>query len=357
VTLQARVQLRLGALDLDAELSVADGEVVAVLGPNGAGKTTLLRALAGLVPLDDGRVSLAGDVLEDTASEVRRSAEDRAIGVVFQDYLLFPHLSAQDNVAYGLRAQGSRRREAAAAAMRWLERVDLADAVHRRPRELSGGQAQRVALARALVTGPRMLLLDEPLAALDVEARVAIRRDLRRHLADFPGPCVLVTHDPLEAATLADRLVILEHGRVTQSGTIEEVTRRPRSPWVARLVGVNLLRGRGEGARIHLDGGGELVAAETVPASAMAVIHPRAVALHAHRPTGSPRNVWHAHVATVDAEGNRVRVALDSPVRLVAEITAAAAAELDLAARDHLWVSVKATEIVAYPDPGRRHEG
>ncbi|MGH8885789.1 MAG: sulfate/molybdate ABC transporter ATP-binding protein [Egibacteraceae bacterium] len=352
MTLRATVRLRLGALTLDATLRVDAGEVVAVLGPNGAGKTTLLRALAGLVPLDSGRVVLDGQVLEDPAQGARRAPEERSVGVVFQDHLLFPHLSARENVAFGLRSRGAPRAAARRAADRWLDRVDLAGVGVRKPAALSGGQAQRVALARALAAEPALLLLDEPLSALDVEARQSVRAALRAHLDGFAGPCVLVTHDPIEAITLADRLVILEAGRVTQAGTAHEVTRQPRSAWVARLVGVNLFRGWSDGMLVTLPSGATLVTATPAQGEVFVVVHPHAVALHRRRPEGSPRNVWQAAVRSVDGRGDRVRVRLGGAVPIVAEVTPAAVAELDLAHADTVWVSVKATETEPYPADG-----
>ena len=199
MTLEALVNTSAGELEVRAELSVAPNELVVLLGPNGAGKTTLLRALAGLVPLSKGRVLLGEQTLEDTARGQRVPAERRPIGFVFQDYLLFPHLSVLDNVAFGIRARGASRRDAREVARRWLRKVGLGDYAEARPRELSAGQAQRVALARALAPQPKMLLLDEPLSALDAGARTALRRELRRRLASFEGVRLMVTHDPVEA--------------------------------------------------------------------------------------------------------------------------------------------------------------
>jgi molybdate transport system ATP-binding protein len=278
--LDARVRVALGALDLDVALTCAPGEVLGVLGPNGAGKTTLLRALAGLQPIDAGEVRLGGALLEGPGA--RRRPEDRGVGVVFQDHLLFPHLSARENVAFGLRARGVPTREARRRAEAWLDRVGLADRAGDRPRALSGGQAQRVALARALVTEPGLLLLDEPLSALDVEARQMIRGELRAQVRAFDGPTLLVTHDPLEALTLADRLAVLEGGRITQTGTPAEIARRPRSPWAARLVGLNLYRGRADGGVVRLDGH-DLTTGGAFEGPAFALVHPRAVALHRRR--------------------------------------------------------------------------
>jgi len=244
VTLDARIQAGVDGFALDVQLAVAAGELAAVLGPNGAGKTSLLRALAGLLPLSAGRVTLDGVVLEDPAEGIRVPSERRPVGLVFQDYLLFPHLSALENVAFGLRARGMARGAAMNQARGWLERVGLAAEGDQKPASLSGGQAQRVALARVLALNPALLLLDEPMAALDASTRVEFRRDLRRHLESFEGVRLLVTHDPVEAMAMADRLVVLEHGRVLQSGTPADVTQHPRSRYVADLVGVNLFRGR-----------------------------------------------------------------------------------------------------------------
>jgi molybdate transport system ATP-binding protein len=347
--LEVGLRLALGQLHLEVELAVGAGELVVLLGPNGAGKTTLLRALAGLVALDRGRVVLDGEVLEDTGTGQHVPAERRPVGFVFQDHLLFPHLSALENVAFGLRARGLGRVEARRRAAAWLERVGLAGHAGSRPRALSGGQAQRVALARAMVTDPRLLLLDEPLAALDVASRSEVRRDLRRHLATFGGSRLLVTHDPLEAMALADRLVVLEAGRVTQTGTADEVRRRPRSRYVAELVGVNLFRGRAAGDAISLEGGGTLLAAGDHHGEVFAAVHPHAVAVHRRVPEGTPRNVLAGTADAVEVVGDRVRVRVAGPVPIVAEVTPGAAAELGLADGGPVWASVKATEVAVYP--------
>ncbi len=348
MSLDAHVMLTLGSLDLDVELTVAGAETVAILGPNGAGKTTLLRALAGLLPLDAGHVNLDGVILDD-ADAVNVVPERRSVGVVFQDYLLFPHLSALDNVAFGLRSRGVGRREARRLAATALEHVGIAAANSVKPNQLSGGQRQAVAFARALVTKPRLLLLDEPLAALDQRARGAVRRDLRTQLQDHTGARVLVTHDPLDAAALADRLVIVEHGRVMQSGTFAEVSARPSSEYVAELVGVNLLRGTACNGRLDLESGGQLIATTPATGTALAIVHPRSVALHRELPGGSPRNVAMGHVVGIEALGDRVRVRVDGPVPLVAEITPAALLDLRLELGSQVWTAVKASEITVFP--------
>src|SRR6266581_2711865 len=260
------------------KVQIEEGEVVALLGPNGAGKTTLLRTIAGLVPIQSGHVELDGEILEEPATGRYVPTERRSIGFVFQDYLLFPHLSVLDNVAFGLRARG--KGDARRVAMEWVDRVGLGSRAASKPSELSGGERQRVALARALAPGPRLLLLDEPLAALDATTRVSVRRDLKAHLSSFRGVRLLVTHDPLEAASLADRLVVMEDGKHVQTGTPAEVTEHPRSSYVADLVGVNLLRGQADHGMVRLAGGGAVAAVGADSGDVFAVIHPRAVSLH-----------------------------------------------------------------------------
>ena len=348
MSLEAGLGLTLGTLVLEVELAVATGELVVLLGPNGAGKTTLLRAIAGLVPLERGRVVLDGDVLEDTAAGTWVPTEQRPVGFVFQDYLLFPHLSALENVAFGLRARGLPKAEARRRAAGWLERVGLATHAGARPRALSGGQAQRVALARAMVGDPRLLLLDEPLAALDAATRTEVRRDLRRHLASFDGTRLLVTHDPLEAMALADRLVVLEGGHITQTGSPAEVSGRPRSRYAAELVGVNLFRGHADGHAVKLPGG-VLVVADDHHGEVFAAVHPHAVALHRQPPEGTPRNIWPGTADALEVVGDRVRVRVSGTVPVVAEVTPAAASELRLADGGPVWATVKATEVTVYP--------
>ena len=348
--LHAAIEVHLGAFRLDIDVDVDDGEVVALLGPNGAGKTTALRVIAGLQPLDNGRIELDGSVLDDPAADVFVPTAERPIGVVFQDYLLFPRLSALDNVAFGLRARGHGKASARDRARDWLERFALAEHAHAKPRTLSGGQAQRVALARALATDPRLLLLDEPLAALDAGTRLQVRTELRRHLATFHGARLLVTHDPVDALVLADRLVIVEQGHITQTGTPAAVTARPASRYIAQLVGINLLHGTATGEHtVRLDTGAELTVADPLPGLDIALaIRPQAIALYRQTPDGSPRNAWAATVTDLEADRDRVRVSLAGPVPATAEITPAAVAELDLAPGISVWATVKATDLEAW---------
>ena len=347
--LQSDIRLQLGLLDLDVKLDVGPGETVALLGPNGSGKTTALRCLAGLLPVDTGRVVLDGDVLDDSETGTWVAPERRSIGVVFQDYLLFPHLSALDNVAFGPRRQGKPKADARAIAEKWLGRMGLAEHASARPTALSGGQAQRVAVARALAAEPRLLLLDEPLAALDAGTRVEMRRELRTHLTEFTGLRVLVTHDPVDAFALADRVVVLENGRVVQEGTIPDIAAEPRSRYVAELVGVNLLRGTANGHEVALESGGSLTIAEPLIGAVWVLVRPSAVALYRDRPDGSPRNTWLATPAGIDLREDRARVRLVGAPPIIAEVTPEAVRALGLETSKQVWVAVKATEIVAYP--------
>ena len=349
MSLDAHLVVHRPGFTLDAALRVEPGEVVALLGPNGAGKTTALRALAGLIALDDGYVQLHDRALDEPAARRFTPPEQRRIGVVFQDYLLFPHLSAVDNVAFGPRCRGLSRAEARSRAGELLSRVGLAEHARKKPRQLSGGQAQRVALARALATEPQLLLLDEPLAALDARTRLDTRAHLRGHLGAHPGPAVLVTHDPLDAMMLADRLVILEDGRVVQTGDAATVTSQPRTDYVARLVGLNLYRGHAEGTRVRVGDDFTLTTATPQTGGVFVAFPPAAVALYAVRPEGSPRNTWPATVTAVARHGDALRVELSGPIAVAADVTPAAAVHLGLEPGREVWASLKATEATAYP--------
>ncbi|GGY30965.1 ABC transporter ATP-binding protein [Streptomyces djakartensis] len=342
--LDAHLVVDRGSFRLDVTLTAAPGDVVALLGPNGAGKTTALRALAGLSSLTSGHLGLDGVRLD------RTPPESRPIGVVFQDYLLFPHLTALDNVAFGPRCQGAGKAEARAQAAEWLDRMSLADHAGAKPRHLSGGQAQRVALARALAARPRLLLLDEPLAALDARTRLDVRAQLRHHLADFEAVAVLVTHDPLDAMVLADRLVVLEDGHVVQEGTPSGIARHPRTDYVARLVGLNLYRGLAEGHTVRLDAGPAITTTEQLDGPVFVAFPPSAVTLYRERPTGSSaRNLWRCEVAGLETHGDQIRADLTGELSLTADLTTVAAADLDLHPGAATWATVKATQTHAYP--------
>ncbi|WP_329312818.1 ABC transporter permease [Streptomyces sp. NBC_01278] len=326
-------------LTLDAD----PGTTIAVVGENGAGKTTLLRALLGLTPRAHAELRL-GDT--DVTS---LPPHERQVAWVPQDGALFPHLTALANTAYGLRARRVPRAEARREAQLWLDRLGVGHLAARKPAQLSGGQAQRVALARALAARPRLLLLDEPLAALDQTTRARVRHTLRTHLAGFGGVCLIVTHDPVEAVSLADRVLVLADGRTLQDAPPAEVSRHPRSPWVARMLGRNAWHGTASADGLVLAAGGRLVVADALPegAEALAIIGPEAVSVHRDRPTGSPRNVWQGSVREITTVGSRLRVLVTSGEApdLVAEVTPEAVAELGLVDGSKVWTSVKATEV------------
>lgn len=300
-------------------LDAAAGSVVAVIGPNGAGKSSFVRALAGLVPAD-------GTALLDGSDLLRMSARDRHVGLVFQGQLLFPHLSALDNVAFGPRSRGRSRREADRKAQQLLDTFGIGHLSHRKPRELSGGQAQRVAIARALATEPRVLLLDEPFAGLDVTVAMALRIELAQHLANFDGVTILVTHEAIDALTLADQVLVLDDGEVAQRGTPQHVAARPATDHVARLVGVNLIREHDE----------------------FTTFLPRDVTVSLRRPEGSARLQWQGSVASAQQHGDAVRLLVSSEPPLLADVTPQAAAELGLSPGREVWLSVKATAVSRY---------
>jgi molybdate transport system ATP-binding protein len=349
--LEARLFLRLSAtFRLDLELAIPPGRTAALLGPNAAGKSTAVAAIAGLRPLDAGQIMLDGRTLDEPASDRFVPPEARRIGVVFQDYLLFPHMTVYENVAFGLRAQGVPRKELTDRIDHYLARVGLADLKDRKPAELSGGQSQRVALARALVIEPDLLLLDEPLSALDVTTRAHLRRSLAQHLEEFDGPRLLITHDPTEAFLMADEIHVMEDGAISQTGTADDLRLRPRTSYAADLAGANLIVGTAEQGVITSDGHRLHIADSQLAGPVLATIAPTAISLHQRRPEGSPRNSWQTQVGLIEPLGERVRLRLAAPLPLTVEITLQAAGELNLAAGGSVWVSIKATEIGVEPD-------
>ena len=349
-SLNAHIVRRAGQLDLDITIHIDPGETVALLGPNGAGKSTTVAALSGLD--FDGETTGTSIVLGDRSFEgpaAFMAPDERRVGVVFQDALLFDHLSVLDNVAFAARSRGASRRESHATARPWLDRLDLTELADGRPVDLSGGQAQRVAIARALASEPDMLLLDEPLSALDVETRSEIRRVLRDHLDGFAGPRLLVTHDPADAFLLADRFVIIEDGRITQSGSPDEIRRSPATAYVAALAGTNLFSGDANEGTVRLGDHDHAftIADSSLAGPALVTIHPTAISLHPERPSGSQRNVWSTTIDVIEPLGDIVRVTLAAPVPIAVDVTPGAVESLALSPGIAVWAAVKATEIQA----------
>ena len=351
-------EVRRGSFTLTVSLAAASGKVLGLLGPNGAGKSTLLSAVAGLTAVSAGRILLAGQVVDDADAGTFVEARQGPVGFVFQNYRLFPYLTVADNVAFSPRARGMGRRAAKSAASHWLGRLGLTDLADRKPKELSGGQAQRVALARALAGQPELLLLDEPLSALDAGTRLDVQAELKNHLADFTGPCLLVTHDPLEALVLADRLIVLEGGRIVQEGTPAQIARQPATDYVAKLVGLNLYPGQADGSQVKLTGGGAFIIPERGQhGDVLVAVRPSAVVVSTERPQhGSARNTWPATVTGLTLLADRVRLDLDGQPPALVDITPAAVAELSLGPGSQVWLTTKATDLEVYPPAGRRVE-
>lgn len=351
-----RVHAVVGARDVDVELVAPAGTVTAVLGPNGAGKSTVLDVLAGLTYPDRGVVAVGERILTDTATATFVRPHERGVALLAQQALLFPHMSVTANVEFAPRSRGVGRRKAAEIGRHWLDAVGAADLADRMPAALSGGQAQRIAVARALAAQPRLILLDEPMAALDVGAAPAIRSLLRRVLRSDDRTAVLVTHDPLDALALADNVIVIEQGRVVEKGEVRQVLSRPRSAFAARIAGMNLRSGRLEAPGVLRTDSGEIVYGsadeEIAPGEpAVAVFSPTAVAVYADLPAGSPRNHFDVRVAELENRGAVVRVRGEEDshhAALMADVTLAAAADLDLVPGSPVRFVVKANETAIY---------
>jgi molybdate transport system ATP-binding protein len=335
----------------DAAFDVAAGETLVLVGPSGAGKSTALSLIAGLLRPDSGRIACAGDVWFDLARGVNQPPEARRVGMLFQEYALFPHRTVLENVRYGPSARG-RRAQAASIAAHWIERLALGGLEQRAVAALSGGQRQRVALARALASEPRVLLLDEPFGSLDVKTRGAVRSELRSFLAGCGLPSLLVTHDAVDAMAFGDRIAVLEHGKISQIGSRDELLAHPRSPVAAELAGLNLLRAElAAGRGLKQARAGELVLhvlADDLAGGAFLAFAASEVALSAERGPGSPQNVFRGRVVELLVLPDRMRVVIDVGRLLVAEVTREAAAALQLAPGRTIWASVKATAVRVY---------
>lgn len=283
-------------------------------------------------------------------------SHERRVGMCFPDQRLFPHLTVRDNIAFSSRASGASQRDARRTADHWLARLDLSEFVTRKPSQLSSGQAQRVALARALAQEPELLCLDEPTAALDADNRGFVRGELRRHLEDVAVPTLIVTHDPLEALMLAQRIVVIEQGAVVQDAPAREIVERPATAYVARLMGLNLYAGiMADGGRVNLSEGGALYAHQPdIPAgtAVLVTLRPNAIVLHRDEPeTLSSRNRWVGVVAAVDLLGDRVRVRVEGAPNALVDVTPGAVHDLALAPGEQIWLSAKATEVTVYRVP------
>ncbi len=350
IEVAVRKQLRDYALDVAFE--VGDRECLALVGPTGCGKTTTLRLIAGLDAPDKGRVILDGRVLVDTSDRLFLPPQRRQVGMVFQDYALLPHLSVLGNVMYGARGRGAGAVEARRVALEALAAVHLPGLDGLRPAALSGGQQQRVALARALASGARALLMDEPMSALDTSTRRAVRSQLRQTISALGLQTVIVTHDPVDAMTVGDRVCVLQQGKVVQVGTRCELLAAPCNQFVADFVGVNLLRGRasmqpGGLCRLHC-GGTQLYCAGTAEGPAQLVCSPWDVSLSIDEPEGSALNVIRGTVAAITHLGARTRVTVEGNVTVTAEITHASEQRLGLGVGKELYAAFKASAARVY---------
>jgi molybdate transport system ATP-binding protein len=346
---------RRGEFELELALQARGGSTTVIVGESGAGKTSVLRLAAGLDRPVTGRIVLDGEVYADTAADIHVPPWRRSVGYVSQDYALFPHLSVAENVAFGLRAAGVRSGEIRTRVARVLERTGIAELARRKPSTLSGGQQQRAALARALVLDPRLLLLDEPLAALDLQTRRQVRGELRRLLRELETTTLYVTHSPIEALLFGDHIVVLEGGRISQVGDRDELLRHPRSRYVAELVGTNFFAGRATAtdvaATVRTADGDLAISRAEDPADLFVTVNPRDITLHTQRPEGSAQNVFAGPILELAPEppgGERVRVVLGTRPPLVAEVTREAVASLGLAEGITVHASFKATGIRAY---------
>ena len=350
------LSMSIAARNLELSLSVGPTETVALMGANGAGKSSVMQALSGLVKPDAGHATLSGRPLFRLGTDsIWLPPHERGVGSLAQEPLLFPHLSVLDNVAFGPRSQGVPKAAAAKTAWHWLREVDAWDFAGRKPAQLSGGQAQRVALARALATDPELLLLDEPMAALDVNTTPFLRSLLKRVLAGRRA--IIVTHDVLDALMLADRIVVLERGHIVESGPTAAVLAHPRSAFAASLAGLNVLTGSLSGSTlltsdgVHVTGRpaggtGTQVPPEEGGSEGMAAFPPSSVSVFLAPPAGSPRNCFMVTVTELEPQGGHIRVRASG---LAADVSAAAIVELGLEPGAEVFFVVKAAEVVLYP--------
>ena len=336
--LDARVILNRDSLTLDVELQLQHGEVIAVLGPNGAGKTSLLHALLGWLELESGWIMVDGEVIDSPDTDSYVPPQHRPFGMVFQDGLLFPHMSVEKNILFGAGKDFNLKPLA--------ESLQASELLAKFPSELSAGERQRAAIARSLAARPKVLFLDEPFSALDIQGKRRGRSLLKEALAIGVSGCLMVTHDLVDAFTLADRVMIIEGGKLTQFDVPDRIRSRPGSEWIADLVGWNYYEGIGEGSVVTLPHGTTIFTAQDdLDGPTSISINPASVSIFKSQPSGSPRNSWLSSIQNIEILGGRARVSLVGEIDICADITTVAANELRQSISSEVWVSVKATEV------------
>lgn len=353
LSVQVRKQLREFKLDIAFEVSPA--ETLVIIGPSGCGKTTTLNAIAGLVAPDEGRIALNGTTYWDSNQNIDICAEQRHVGYVFQDFALFPHMTAAENVAYGLRARRTPRREITERVQEALQLAGITHLAQSRPGSLSGGERQRVALARAIACNARILLLDEPMGSLDAQTRSSVRGELQRLLRSLGRVAIMVTHDYVDALTFGDKICVMDRGKVLQMGEREEMLQRPRSRFVAELTGVNFFAGEIRSGPTN--GLAEVWVGETrisaaadhqVAGDTLLTFFPSDVTLTAEAPADQDRNVFRTQVRDIVHMGDKVRVSLDGSLAMSAEIPATTLERLELSAGQTVFASVPPTAVRTY---------
>lgn len=350
--LEVQLRKRLREFELRIALSVQAGETLAVIGPSGAGKTSVLALIAGLMAPDEGRVTVGERVLFDSAQRINVPPEQRHLGYVLQEYALFPHLTVLRNIEYGMEARGVARDEIVRRAAETMRMLGITHLAGIRPGGISGGERQRVALARAIAAGGQVLLLDEPLAALDAQTRQNARGDLRRVIQSVGVAAVFVTHDYVDALAFGDRICVIDRGEVVQMGSQEDLLLRPKARFVAEFMGVNFLHGTAQtphdGVSKVLVNGIEVSTTVETPGEVFLAFSPVDVTLSAQPPAGSAQNVFPATVTALLQLGGRIRVDLDAGFPLVAELTPDSVARLHLEIGSQVYASFKATAVEAY---------
>lgn len=341
-----------GDFRFDARFEVNPGPPTVLIGPNGSGKSTCLKLIAGLLRPDRGSVTLGGNVLSDAAAGLSLAPSRRRVGVLFQDYALFPHLTVRENISFGPRMAFKRRAEREKIVDRWLGRLGIEVLAGAEVSSLSGGEKQKVALARALAAEPRCLLLDEPFRSLDVSASMSVRRELREFLAEVAIPVLIVTHDPMDALILGESIVVLEGGEISQMGRLRDLLRQPRTGFVAEFTGLNLFQAALEpGTGLKSAAAGPLefhVIADSLSGEVCLTFAPADVTLFHAWPEGSPRNVFRGAITEVLPLHDRVRVTIDAGLPIRAEVTREAAASLHMVPGEVLCAAVKAIAIHVY---------